>query len=89
MADSKLLVPELNDAETMGAETSRFQELLLQVQTEWTPGSQGIRGIFFFFFGGVWFVNVCALRKGMTVPSMHWEGNRASGSCSTLWMKWE
>ena len=53
MADSKLLVPELNDAETMGAETSRFQELLLQVQTEWTPGSQGIRGIFFFFWGGV------------------------------------
>lgn len=53
MADSKLLVPELNDAETMGAETSRFQELLLQVQTEWTPGSQGIRGIFFFFWWGV------------------------------------
>ena len=83
MADSKLLVPELNDAETMGAETSRFQELLLQVQTEWTPGSQGIRGIFF-FFGGVWFVNVCALRKGTTDPSMHWEGNRAYGSCSCL-----
>ena len=50
MADSKLLVPELNDAETMGAETSRFEELLLQVQTEWTPGSQGIQGFFFFFF---------------------------------------
>ena len=33
MADSKLLVPELKDAETMGAETSRFEELLLQVQT--------------------------------------------------------
>ncbi|XP_052511391.1 PIH1 domain-containing protein 1 isoform X1 [Budorcas taxicolor] len=34
MADSKLLVPELNDAETMGAETSRFQELLLQASKE-------------------------------------------------------
>ena len=50
MADSKMLVPELNDAETMGAETSRFEELLLQVKTEWTPGPQGIQGIFFFFF---------------------------------------
>lgn len=34
MADSKLLVPELNDAETMGAETSRFEELLLQASKE-------------------------------------------------------
>ena len=50
MADSKLLVPELNDAETMGAETSRFEELLLQVQTELTPGSPGLQGFFFFFF---------------------------------------
>lgn len=34
MADSKMLVPELNDAETMGAETSRFEELLLQASKE-------------------------------------------------------
>ncbi|KAF4011236.1 hypothetical protein G4228_002197 [Cervus hanglu yarkandensis] len=34
MADSKLLVPELKDAETMGAETSRFEELLLQASKE-------------------------------------------------------
>lgn len=45
MADSKLLVPELNEAETMGAETARFEELLLQVRTDrdsWLPW-----GIFF------------------------------------------
>ncbi|XP_036048937.1 PIH1 domain-containing protein 1 [Onychomys torridus] len=34
MADSKLLAPELSDAESMGDETSRFQELLLQASTE-------------------------------------------------------
>lgn len=34
MVDSKLLVPELNEAETMGAETARFQELLLQVRAD-------------------------------------------------------
>nr|KAF6411302.1 PIH1 domain containing 1 [Rousettus aegyptiacus] len=34
MADSKLLVPELNEAETMGTETARFQELLLQASKE-------------------------------------------------------
>lgn len=34
MADSKLLVPELNEAETMGTETARFQELLLQVRAD-------------------------------------------------------
>lgn len=34
MADLKLLVPELNEAEAMGAETARFQELLLQVRTD-------------------------------------------------------
>uniref|UniRef100_A0A671EJR5 PIH1 domain-containing protein 1 n=1 Tax=Rhinolophus ferrumequinum TaxID=59479 RepID=A0A671EJR5_RHIFE len=34
MADSKLLVPELNEAETMGAETARFEELLLQASKE-------------------------------------------------------
>lgn len=45
MADSKLLVPELNEAETMGAETARFQELLLQVRADrdsWVPGYLGI-----------------------------------------------
>ena len=83
MADSKLLVPELNDAETMGAETSRFEELLLQVQTEWTPGSQGIQGIFFFFFlffGGGWFVNVCARAKKGDDSSQH-----ALGRQQGLW----
>ena len=85
MADSKLLVPELNDAETMGAETSRFEELLLQVQTEWTPGSQGIQGIFFFFFfffffGGVWFVNVYARAKKGDDSSQH-----ALGRQQGLW----
>ncbi|EGW04003.1 PIH1 domain-containing protein 1 isoform X2 [Cricetulus griseus] len=34
MADSKLLVPELSDAESMGDETVRFQELLLQASKE-------------------------------------------------------
>ncbi|KAK1329951.1 hypothetical protein QTO34_010135 [Cnephaeus nilssonii] len=34
MADLKLLVPELNEAEEMGAETARFQELLLQASKE-------------------------------------------------------
>lgn len=34
MADLKLLVPELNEAEAMGAETARFQELLLQASKE-------------------------------------------------------
>ena len=83
MADSKMLVPELNDAETMGAETSRFEELLLQVQTEWTPGSQGIQGIFFFFFfffGGVWSVNVCARAKKGDDSSQH-----ALGRQQGLW----
>lgn len=36
MADSKLLVPELSEADTMGDETARFEELLLQVRTDWT-----------------------------------------------------
>ncbi|MXQ84727.1 hypothetical protein E5288_WYG016710 [Bos mutus] len=34
MADSKMLVPELNDAETMGTETWRFEKLLLQASKE-------------------------------------------------------
>ncbi|XP_058136572.1 PIH1 domain-containing protein 1 [Dasypus novemcinctus] len=34
MADSKLLVPELSEAETMGAEATRFEELLLQASKE-------------------------------------------------------
>ncbi|DAA24008.1 PIH1 domain-containing protein 1-like [Bos taurus] len=34
MADSKMLVPELNDAETMGAETWCFEKLLLQASKE-------------------------------------------------------
>ncbi|XP_076987267.1 PIH1 domain-containing protein 1 isoform X2 [Tamandua tetradactyla] len=34
MADSKLLVPELSEAETVGAETARFEELLLQASKE-------------------------------------------------------
>ena len=37
MADSKMLVPELNDAETMGAETWRFEKLLLQASKELHP----------------------------------------------------
>lgn len=50
MADLKLLVPELNEAEAMGAETARFQELLLQVRTD--PGllCPWLFGGFFFFF---------------------------------------
>ncbi|KAG8521424.1 PIH1 domain-containing protein 1 [Galemys pyrenaicus] len=38
MADSKLLVPELSEAEAMGAEKARLEELLLQVRTDRTPG---------------------------------------------------
>ncbi|XP_036741405.2 PIH1 domain-containing protein 1 isoform X2 [Manis pentadactyla] len=34
MADSKLLVPELSEEETMGAERARFEELLLQASKE-------------------------------------------------------
>lgn len=34
MADSKLLAPELSDAESMGEETVRFQELLLKASKE-------------------------------------------------------
>ncbi|XP_008251027.2 PIH1 domain-containing protein 1 [Oryctolagus cuniculus] len=34
MADSRLLAPELSEAETMGAETARFEELLLQASKE-------------------------------------------------------
>ncbi|TEA25525.1 hypothetical protein DBR06_SOUSAS11710140 [Sousa chinensis] len=34
MADLKLLVPEVNEAETMSAETARFEELLLQASKE-------------------------------------------------------
>ncbi|XP_055992422.1 PIH1 domain-containing protein 1 isoform X1 [Sorex fumeus] len=34
MADSKLLVPELSEAETAGTETARFEELLLQASKE-------------------------------------------------------
>ncbi|KAM7320722.1 hypothetical protein ACRRTK_019975 [Alexandromys fortis] len=34
MAESKLLAPELSDAESMGDETLRFQELLLQASKE-------------------------------------------------------
>ncbi|XP_037675446.1 PIH1 domain-containing protein 1 isoform X3 [Choloepus didactylus] len=34
MADSKLLVPELSDTDAMGAETARFEELLLQASKE-------------------------------------------------------
>ncbi|EPY89118.1 PIH1 domain-containing protein 1 [Camelus ferus] len=37
MADSKLLVTEINEEETMGAETARLEELLLQ---KWDYGSQ-------------------------------------------------
>lgn len=33
MRDSKLLAPELSEAEAMGAEAARFEELLLQVWT--------------------------------------------------------
>ncbi|XP_055469455.1 PIH1 domain-containing protein 1 [Psammomys obesus] len=34
MADSKLLAPELSDTESMGDDTTRFQELLLQASKE-------------------------------------------------------
>nr|XP_012609750.1 PIH1 domain-containing protein 1 isoform X1 [Microcebus murinus] len=34
MANSQLLAPELSEAETMGAETARFEELLLQASKE-------------------------------------------------------
>ncbi|XP_041502253.1 PIH1 domain-containing protein 1-like [Microtus oregoni] len=34
MAESKLLAPELSDAESMGDETVRFQEMLLQASKE-------------------------------------------------------
>ncbi|XP_053462577.1 PIH1 domain-containing protein 1 isoform X1 [Nycticebus coucang] len=34
MANSKLLAPELSETETMGAETARFEELLLQASKE-------------------------------------------------------
>lgn len=59
MVDSKLLVPELNEAETMGAETACFEELLLQVRTDpdfWVP--RYLVGLFVF-------------RNGTTVPRMH------------------
>lgn len=42
MAESKLLAPELSDAESMGDETVRFQELLLQVRPDWTFGNLGV-----------------------------------------------
>ena len=49
MEDSKLLVPELNKAEAMGAETARFEELLLQVRTDQRYCVPGYLGDFFFF----------------------------------------
>lgn len=48
MADLKLLVPELNEAEEMGAETARFQELLLQVRTDHDSCVPGYLGDSFF-----------------------------------------
>ncbi|CAO2632812.1 PIH1 domain-containing protein 1 [Lemmus lemmus] len=36
MAESQLLAAELSDAESVGDETVRFQELLLQVRPDWT-----------------------------------------------------
>lgn len=49
MADLKLLVPELNEAEEMGAETARFQELLLQVRTDQNSCVPGYLGDSFLF----------------------------------------
>lgn len=50
MADLKLLVPELNEAEEMGADTARFQELLLQVRTGQDSCVPGYLGDSFFLF---------------------------------------
>lgn len=64
MADSKLLVPELNEAETMGTETARFQELLLQVRADRDSSVPG---------------NLSPpppRRDGTAVPRMLWGGNR-------------
>ena len=77
MADLKLLVPELNEAETMSAETARFEELLLQVRTERTPGSLRIWEILCVCVCVcvcVWCVCARALRNGTTVPRMYWRG---------------
>lgn len=46
MADSRLLVPELSEAETMGAETARFEELLLQVRPDQLLGPWVFGGCF-------------------------------------------
>jgi hypothetical protein len=59
MADSSLLASELNETETMGEETTRLEELLLQVRTGWIPASLGVRGL------------VLVLRDGTTAPRMH------------------
>lgn len=60
MADSTLLVPELNEAETMGTETTPFEELLLQVRLNALLGPWG--------FGEYICVCVCvSVRAGIVV----------------------
>lgn len=65
MADSKLLVPELNEAETMGTETARFQELLLQVRADRDSSVPGNLS-----------PPPTPRRDGTAVPRMLWGGNR-------------
>lgn len=71
MADLKLLVPELNEAEEMGADTARFQELLLQVrigQDSCVPGYLG--DSFFFFYSLRW---ACSSQNALERQQGLWE----------------
>lgn len=70
MADSKLLVPELSEAEKMGAETARFEELLRQVRTDRLlgPGSLGILGMRACVYTVYMCVRPRVLRDGTTFP---------------------
>lgn len=68
MVDSKLLVPELNEAETMDAETARFEELLLQVRTD--PDSWVPRYLVLF---------VCFPEMGLQFPECIRETTRSTG----------
>lgn len=73
MAESKLLAPELSDAESMGDETVRFQELLLQVRPDWT-----------FWESGCLSSHTLALRYAASVPRMPCGSKEAYGNRSCL-----
>lgn len=75
MADSKLLAPELSDAESMGEETVRFQELLLKVRADWWEP------------GYLWLFkdrSIIIWHAEASVPRMPYGIKKTYGNCSCL-----